>query len=455
MDTNEDSKYWECVLDHELARVEVAVPASEGDRQDSNDARHATGSGEAGSSAGVTQLREGVFESIRNGTTLTVDIWDESGVRLLPAGCKITKQFVQELRDRGIRRVRLGKPKPAQSDSNINARFLEGHSKQSRELDKRLAGELSKPCDFHSVKAWRRPRLSVEDLKGHVDRGCEEYSATSSAVAEICSYLEKGRVTSVDELKRCVSRFVDMAAVDFDLLPLIASARQSGDEYLYDHCVSVAMLSMAFASQLGLDADAISTIGMGGMLQDIGMLRVPLSIRLTEEPLTEHDWLEIRRHPFHTLDLVSELRGLPQAVKFIAYQAHERANGRGYPRQRRVGQVHPYAQIVAIADVFSAMTGKRPYRPALSPYIAIKTILQEAATEKFDRGLVRIFLDTISLFPTGSEVGLSDGTRGRVLRANPGLHTRPVVEEISEDGHPLGNIIDLSQQNAPQVVTAM
>jgi len=219
--------------------------------------------------------------------------------------------------------------------------------------------------------------------------------------------------------------------------------------------VNVALISMAIGSHLGLDRERIMEIGLGGLLHDIGMLRVPSSIRQAPRELTEREWREIHRHPLHTLDMLADLRGLPQTVRFISYQAHERFNGSGYPRHRSGRQLHEYAKIVSLSDMYTAMTSKRPFRPAMPPYIAARTILTDGAAGKFDRAAVRAFLDTLSLFPIGSRVRLSDKSTARVLRANPGLHTCPVVEELAEDGLPTGRLIDLSYEDAPRVIQAI
>ena len=213
------------------------------------------------------------------------------------------------------------------------------------------------------------------------------------------------------------------------------------------------MLGMAIGSQLGLDRECITTLGLGGLLHDIGMLRVPLTIRMGEGDLSDREWHEIYRHPLHTLDMLTSLRGVPQAVRFVAYQAHERLNGTGYPRGRSGNQLHTLAKIIAIADVYAAMTRPRPYRTAMLPYVAAKTIVIDASVDKFDRDLVRTFLDTLSLFPIGSRVGLSDGSIARVMRANPSAHTAPIVEPLSADGSPIGQVLDLSAEDTPTIVS--
>lgn len=405
----------------------------------------------------VSRLRTELFHSLHDGLTLTEDIYDESGVLLLAAGSRITARFLQLLRDRGITRVRMGlaEPRPgmravAEVKDQTEADGL--HTPQSRELDDRMASELQRPVILRPVKGWRRPRISINDLKSEAVRGVKAHEATSEAVARLCESFQAGRRGAVTEVRRSVDQFVDMAAVDYDLLPFIVALQHSKEEYLFDHCVNVALVSMAIAYQLGLDRQAITEIGLAGMLHDIGMLRVPESIRRAPRSLTDGEWREIHRHPLYTLDMFAGLRGIPLPVKFVAYQAHERIDGQGYPRGRAERQLHRYAEIVAIADVHAAMIRPRPYREAMVPYLATRRILVDGRANKYDRGLVRAYLDTVSLFPIGSRVSLSNGCAARTLRANPGLHTRPVVEEVTADGCPTGHIIDLSDHDAPRVV---
>ncbi len=421
----------------------------------------------------VIELRKIILESVKSGLALPDDIYDDNGVLLLAAGSLITPRFMQLLRERGVTNVKLRSrepakpriitpdddppPRPAQL-GEVDRPPIHGPivpaTQLSRDLDRHLAGELQRTVTMSPVKAWRRPRLPVVELLDQAERGQQKLEATSQAVNGLCEAVQRGRPASSSELKRSVSRFMSAAATDFDLLPLIVAMQQSTDDYLFDHCVNVSLISMAMACQLGINHENIAVIGLGAMLQDVGMLRVPASIRLTSEPLGEEEWAEIRRHPLHTLDMLAQMRGIPQQVKFIAYQVHERGDGGGYPFQRNHSQLHLFSKIVAIADTYAAMTHPRPYREAYTPYTAAKTILMEASANRFAPSLVRAFLDTVSIFPIGSRVTLSNGCDARVLRANPDLHTKPVVEELTPEGVPTGNIIDLTAEDAPVVIQA-
>ncbi len=343
---------------------------------------------EDGRSVSIRELRMEFLHSIQNSLALPMDICDDSGQVLLEAGSQITARFLQTLRSRGIKRVRLRNTSPGPPETPLEAPDASPadslHTQQSRQLDDRLAGELEVPVATHPVKAWRRPRLPIDALKEEAHRGVAKHQAASQAVADLCDALKTGQRVSTPELQQTVSHFVDKAAIDFDLLPLIVAMQSSKGEYLYDHCVNTALIAMAMGTHLGLERDKIEVVGLGAMLQDVGMLRVPESIRLGNRPLGQREWLEIHRHPLHTLDMIADMRGLPSVVRFMVYQAHERANGGGYPRGRSRGQIHQFAQILSIADSYAAMTRDRPHRRALSPYVAARTILYDGADARFD-----------------------------------------------------------------------
>jgi len=196
-------------------------------------------------------------------------------------------------------------------------------------------------------------------------------------------------------------------------------------------------------------------VGLGALLQDVGMLRVADDIRLAGRDLSPEEWFEVRRHPYHTLEQLERIRSLPRVVRYVGYQVHERCDASGYPRGRAGMLLHQYSRIAAIADAFVAMTRPRPHRSAMLPYLAAKTILVEGSINKYDRTMVRAFLDCVSLFPVGSVVELDDGSMGTVLRANPGLQTRPIIEEFGSDGDPTGYLIDLAEDTDRCVVRAL
>jgi len=230
---------------------------------------------------------------------------------------------------------------------------------------------------------------------------------------------------------------------------------ESPDEYLFEHCVSTALLSMSIGAQLGLSMDQIQVLGLSAMLHDIGMLKVPAEIRLAPRQLTDNEMAMVRAHPLHALRILEQVRGLPPEAVLIATQVHEGPDHRGYPHLPASVAHHPHAAIVAVADAFSAMMERRPYRNPLPPHTAVRELLNQGAEGRFDRRVLRAFLDAVSAFPVGSLVELKKGIVGRVIRSNPGEHTRPVIEVIGADGEPTEWTIDLAKDPNVKIVRAL
>ncbi|MCB9852907.1 MAG: HD-GYP domain-containing protein [Phycisphaerales bacterium] len=383
---------------------------------------------------------EGVLNVTRLGVGQQLDtgLYDQDGVLLLAAGTVVTQDFLRLLRRWKIRYVQTWKTPPPIKTHVVDEATIT-----------RLESEMLRP-DFTRLNVKpldpaRRPRVTLEELNKRAARGAERHASATGDMAEFCEQLEKGGKVSDRDLYRIARDFADMVAVDMDLLPTVLSLRSSPDDYLYQHCVNVAALSMVMATQLGLRRERVLEVGLGGMLQDVGMLRVPLAIRRAPRPLTPEEIKVIEKHPAYTLEYLANIGGLPRDVRFLGFQVHERIDQSGYPRGRAEKTIHAYAKIVSVADVYVAMTSPRPYRAAHSPYEAIKTILYECGAGRYESTVVRALLDCISLFPTGSFVELEDGRYAKVLRANPSQHTRPVIQVVSEDLATEYGVFDMSQ----------
>lgn len=374
-------------------------------------------------------IRKVSASSLRAGMTLTQSLYDLNGVLLLAAGCKVTERFLVLLRERSISVLEM---RGAGAIRRI----------RSRAPNKALAKTFSKTG---------RP-LGIADLVAEAQQGLEQYIAASELAAEMSSALKLGRHLDGDRMREVITSFVDRLILDRDLLLTVIGMKRTEGEYLFDHGMNVALLSMAIGAQHGLTPDQVVELGSGAVFQDVGMLELGEDVRLAPRAFTTDERERLRNHPAHTLSYLQRVSGLSDLARFICYQVHERADGSGYPRGRSNMTTHLYARIVGVADVYCAMTRPRPHRPPIMPHGAIKQILTEGHAGKFDRQVLRSFLDCVSVFPIGSIVELSDGRPVRVIRPNAGAHTRPVVAEIDSEDNPAGDPIDLSQSSGLKIV---
>ncbi|MFH1023125.1 MAG: HD-GYP domain-containing protein [Planctomycetota bacterium] len=202
------------------------------------------------------------------------------------------------------------------------------------------------------------------------------------------------------------------------------------DDYLIGHSVNVCLLAVNIATAMDYAPGQVLEVAFGALLQDVGMLRVPVEILLKPGRLSPSERREIEKHPFCGLDILQRFRGIPASTPWIAYHSHERMDGSGYNRQRVGPLIHRFARIVAVADVYEALISPRAYREARLPYHAMEEIIKMGHKRKLDPEVIRAFLCYISLYPIGSWVELSDGRIGRVVAANEEIYDRPVVNVI-------------------------
>lgn len=182
---------------------------------------------------------------------------------------------------------------------------------------------------------------------------------------------------------------------------------------------------------------------IGGLLHDVGKMN--LSRQLLEKPssLTEMEYAEIKKHPLYAYDILVD-QDIDEQIKRVALMHHERNDGSGYPRGLKEEQIDEMVSIVAIVDVFDAMTSNRPYRKGICPFTVIDILLKEG-NSKFNYVYLHRFLGRIAYSYLNEYVKLSNGMKGEIVAINDRDLSRPM---ISVDGQ----IIDLSTNRGFEVV---
>lgn len=205
------------------------------------------------------------------------------------------------------------------------------------------------------------------------------------------------------------------------------------DDYTYYHSVNVAVLSIIIGVRLKLTRDKLYELGMSAILHDIGKVFIAKELLNKKEKLTEEELNTIREHPKLGYNYLKEKYSLPFSVYQAIYQHHEKYNGKGYPLGLRGKKINLYGKIIAIADVYDALTSDRSYRKAISPSDAYEYIMGQAGIS-FDVDLVTIFTRSIAAYPVGTFVKLSNGLIGLVVKNNSDFILRPKVKIINSDG---------------------
>jgi HD-GYP domain-containing protein (c-di-GMP phosphodiesterase class II) len=198
------------------------------------------------------------------------------------------------------------------------------------------------------------------------------------------------------------------------------------DDYTYFHSVNVAVLSIGIGTAMGLDKTDLCNLGFGALLHDIGKVFVPKDILHKQGPLTDNEFIEMKKHSYLGFEyLASEYVGSVGAQAGIL-DHHEKFSGGGYPNNTKGEKISLYGRIISIADVYDALTSDRPYRNGLLPSEAVEYIMGGTGN-LFDPDLVKVFVRKIAPYPIGTPVKLSNGLVGVVTDNFESFCMRPNI----------------------------
>lgn len=223
------------------------------------------------------------------------------------------------------------------------------------------------------------------------------------------------------------------------------------DNYIFTHSLNVTIYSLALGMELNLSCKQLEELGMGAILHDVGKRVVPFEVLSKPGKLTDQEYNIVKRHAEDGFSLLRHVPNIPLTAAHCAYQHHERLDGSGYPRGLQGDKIHYYSRILAIADVYDAVTSNRVYRKAMLPQEGLE-ILYAGAGTKFELHMVEAFRRAIAAYPIGLTVNLSDGRKGVVIRQNPGLSDRPIIRIFEHNGKILKATYELNLKDELSVV---
>lgn len=254
--------------------------------------------------------------------------------------------------------------------------------------------------------------------------------------------------TSIDGRKvmEIVDKIISSILANKDIIANLCDIR-SVDDYTFSHSVNVCILSLIIGIGLGYSGDRLRELGVGSILHDIGKVMVPNDILKKPYQLTSEEFEEIKKHTYYGYEILKNTSGISMTASYIALEHHERIDRSGYPYQLKDDNIHKAARIVAVSDVYDALTSDRIYRKKLMPHEVIDYITS-LGSHHFDQEVVDVFIRFIAYYPVGTAVILNTGEKGLVSKYNKRFPTRPTVRVVmGKDGKMLSKQreLDLAQ----------
>jgi putative nucleotidyltransferase with HDIG domain len=212
----------------------------------------------------------------------------------------------------------------------------------------------------------------------------------------------------------------------------------------YCHSVNVATLSLLIGRQLGFDQAATAALAEAALLHDIGKTKIPLEILKKPSALDKRERKMMEAHTTYGAEILVEVDGLRPLTPIVALEHHRGVDGTGYP-DLEASIPHFLSQVVAVADIYEAMTGARSYQDPAMPEQACLVLARLAGT-KLNTALVKAFVNAISFFPLGSVVRTDRDEVGIVIRTNPTEPLHPVIALMGAELQPVPGEIDTSHR---------
>ncbi|WP_212940912.1 HD-GYP domain-containing protein [Paenibacillus antibioticophila] len=232
-----------------------------------------------------------------------------------------------------------------------------------------------------------------------------------------------------EQVDRTFDPIVNQLAAQKDVVSLLLLLNDNNNNYTYNHSLQVGMLSYYIAIWLGYPQEDAYLAGKAGYLIDIGKCKIPQDILHKPGKLTPEEFEEIKLHTTYGHEIILNSTG-DELSALIALQHHEREDGSGYPKGLHGSEIHPFAKIAAVADVYSAMTSNRIYQ-SKKELLTVLRELNELSFGKLSPEPTQVLINHLIPNFIGKKVLLSSGEIGSIVMTNQSDFFRPLVKADS------------------------
>ena len=336
---------------------------------------------------------------LQPGMVIAKDVHTKAGILLLNANEEVTADSIEKLKK-----------------NDVSFIFI----KEKKDFEKNIEKEISYSDERYSYYERVQQSPDYKLFRGKFSSGVVKLRGTLNRI------VDGNPDADLETTAKKIMGDLVMPEGSLPTFDLLSNLRRF-DDVCFVHSLNVAMLAGLLAQWLGCSPKEIALAQECGLYHDIGKLTIPSEIISKPGKLTEEEFDVIKNHPVAGYQILKELKANPHVL-----------NGSGYPSPFNVKEIDPYARLIALVDIYDAITSARSYRGMVCPFKVIK-MFEDDGIQKYDAGMYTVFLEHIADNFIGTRVMLSDGREAKVLMTNKVYLSKPMVVSGSE-------FIDLSKR---------
>ena len=290
-----------------------------------------------------------------------------------------------------------------------------------REIEAELLRVAATPAPRHKVST-REEMARAEKVHGEANK----------IIHSIMNDVRLGKQVQIEAVEPLVEQMTESILRNSGALLALCRIKHK-DKYTFQHSVAVCALLVAFCRAAGKDAATIQLAGIGGLLHDLGKMRIPDRVLNKPGAFTDAEFTLMKTHVAESKRILDETPGISTISVQIAHEHHERHDGSGYIQGLKGDAISLMGRMAAICDVYDAITSNRVYHKCMAPHEALRKIF-EWSKFHFDPALVQQFVRAIGIYPVGTMVMLESGRIGVVLEQAEDSLLHPVVKAFYDSG---------------------
>lgn len=375
------------------------------------------------------------LSGLKENITFTDDLMLDNNFLLLPPSCPVTKELMIALKEwqfdmftceGNISFVEYSSEENEQPDEKENVEEDKTkNEKIGQSVKKVLENSLNSQLDGSDKSRMMMVQSVYNEYTNYIENVFTHYATHKTIDKEELSETVKDLCVFIKDNRRYILR-------------INPHTEQTNKNFLITHTMRATVLALAIAMQMHMPFSKMIELGVASILHEIGMLRLPPQIYMTEKKLTPGEKIQIYKHPLYSYSIIKDL-DFPLTIQLGVLEHHEKENGTGYPRKMTGDKISSLAKIISIACSYEAITSPRSFRDEKSNFDAILELLQNN-NHPYDESIIKALLFTVSLYPIGSYVYLTNRKIAIVIDTNPDDPRQPVVQMLTEfdkEGNPL------------------